>query len=131
MFTLFRPEVASVAEAEAVTGPDTNQPFCPSGAGMDSASEGARLSIIIEADPLADVSPQVESAQKVRFVIPSGNAQVQAGPLHSIPALLSIPVMLYPVIGSLPDRLIVPVPLHQPLFPGMLQAVDPLTVAGG
>ena len=131
MLTLFRPEVASVAEAEAVTGPDTNQPFCPSAGGRVSVRAGARLSTFSEADPVVEVSPQEESAQKVRLVIPSGNAQVQAGPLHSIPALLSIPVMLYPVIGSLPDRLIVPVPLHQPLFPGMLQAVDPLTVAGG
>ena len=98
---------------------------------MDSASVGARLSIIIEADPLADVSPQVESAQKVRFVIPSGKAMAQAGPLHNNPVSPSIPVMLYPDNGSLPDRLMVPMPRHQPLFPGMLQAVDPLTVAGG
>lgn len=131
MLRLFIPEPESLPKAEAVTGPDMNQPFCPSGDGMDSASVGARLSTISEADPIVEVSPQEESAQKVRLVIPSGNDQVQDGPLHNIPASPSMPVMLYPANGSLPDRLMVPVPVHQPLFPDTLQTVDPLTIAGG
>jgi hypothetical protein len=48
-----------------------------------------------------------------------------------MPALPSIPVMLYPPNGSIPDKLMVAVPLHQPLSPGTEQAVVPLTVAGG
>jgi hypothetical protein len=57
------PEVASVAEAEAVTGPDMNQPFAPSGGGMLSVRAGATLSTIIEAEAIVDVSPKVECTQ--------------------------------------------------------------------
>ncbi|MFA5872721.1 MAG: hypothetical protein WC832_02030 [Anaerolineales bacterium] len=63
MFTLFTPEVASVAEAEAVTGPDTNQPFSPSAGGMVSVGAGATLSTIIEAEAIVDVSPKVVCTQ--------------------------------------------------------------------
>ncbi len=31
----------------------------------------------------------------------------------------------------MPERLIVAVPLHQPVFPGRVHVVEPLTVAGG
>jgi hypothetical protein len=57
------PDVASVAEAEAVTGPDTNQPFDPFAGGMVSVKAGATLSTIIEAEAIVDVSPYVECTQ--------------------------------------------------------------------
>ena len=57
------PEVASVADVEAVTGPDMNQPFAPSGGGMVSVRVGATLSTSIEADDIVDVSPKVEWTQ--------------------------------------------------------------------
>ena len=57
------PEVASVADAEAVTGLDRNQPFAPSGGGMVSVRVGATLSTSIEADDIVDVSPKVECTQ--------------------------------------------------------------------
>jgi hypothetical protein len=57
------PDVASVAEAEAVTGPDTNQPFNPLAGGMVSVRVGATLSTIIEADAIVEVSPKVECTQ--------------------------------------------------------------------
>jgi hypothetical protein len=125
------PEVTSVAEAEAVTDPDTNHPFNPSAGGMDRVRVGARLSTIIAAEAIVDVSPHEESAQKLRLVVPSGKVQEQADPLHSMPVLPSIPVMLYPPSGSFPDRLRVAIPLHQPLLPGTVHPVVPLTVAGG
>ena len=56
-------EVASVAEAEALTGPEMNQPFAPSGDGMVSVRVGAALSTSIEAEDIVDVSPKVECTQ--------------------------------------------------------------------
>ena len=57
------PEVASIAEAEALTGPDMNQPFAPFGGGMVSVRAGATLSTSIEAEAIVDVSPKVECTQ--------------------------------------------------------------------
>jgi hypothetical protein len=57
------PEVASVAEAEALTGPEMNQPFAPSGGRMVSVRVGATLSTSIEAEAIVDVSPKVECTQ--------------------------------------------------------------------
>jgi hypothetical protein len=51
------PDVASVAETEALTGPEVNQPFEPFGAGMLRFREGATLSTFIEAEAIVDVSP--------------------------------------------------------------------------
>ena len=125
------PEVASVAEAEAVTAPEMNQPFNPLAGGMDKVRLGATLSTIIDVEDIVDVSPHEECAQKFKLVLPSGNDQAQAGPLHSIPGLPSKPVMLYPTSGSFPERLRIAVPRHQPFSPGKEQTVVPLTVAGG
>jgi hypothetical protein len=44
MLILATPEVASVVEAEAVTGLEMNQPFEPSGVGMVKVREGATVS---------------------------------------------------------------------------------------
>ena len=57
------PEVPSVADAEALTGPDMNQPFAPSGGGMVSVRVGATVSTSIEAEAVVDVSPKVECTQ--------------------------------------------------------------------
>ena len=57
------PEVASVADAEAVTGLEMNQPFAPFGGGMVSVRVGATLSTSIEAEDIVDVSPKVECTQ--------------------------------------------------------------------
>jgi hypothetical protein len=57
------PELASVANAEVVTGPDMNQPFIPSGGGMVRLRDGATLSTSIEAEAIVDVSPKVECTQ--------------------------------------------------------------------
>jgi hypothetical protein len=49
MPTLATPELASVAEAEAVTGPDLFQPFEPFGDGIARVRDGATESTLIEA----------------------------------------------------------------------------------
>ena len=49
MPTLATPDVASVAEAEAVTGPDLFQPFEPFGEGIVMVRVGATVSTLMEA----------------------------------------------------------------------------------
>jgi hypothetical protein len=46
--------LASVAEAEAVTGPDLFQPFDPFGEGMVRVRVGATVSTLIEAEASLD-----------------------------------------------------------------------------
>jgi len=58
-----RPSWHPVAEAEAVTGPDLNQPFCPFGAGIVRVRLGATESTLMEACASSDWSPKEESAQ--------------------------------------------------------------------
>ena len=62
---------------------------------------------------------------------PRGKFQEHVEPLQSIPRVLSIPVIAYPETGSFPESAMVPVPLHQPLFPGTVQEALPETVAFG
>jgi hypothetical protein len=132
MLTPATPEMASVAEAEVVTGPEMNQPLSPS-VPPDGVMEsvGGVMSTFMEAEACKLVSPYEDNAQKVSEVLPSGKDQVQEELLHSIPSELSMPVMLYPVSGSLPDRFKLAWPVHQPLLPGLEQEVEPVTVAGG
>jgi hypothetical protein len=56
MLTDPTPELESEAEAEAVTD-ETCQPFDPSGAGMESETEGGTLSRRMVAEAMAEVSP--------------------------------------------------------------------------
>jgi len=57
------PDVASVADDEAVTGPDLNQPFCPFGAGIVRVKAGGTLSTLMEANASSDSSPKDDFAQ--------------------------------------------------------------------
>ena len=95
------------------------------------------LSSRIIADALRLVSPNVDKAQKSSEVTPSaeyGHTQltVAALVLHNMPALLlSMPVITYPETGSLALRFNFGPPVHQSANPGIVQAVDPATVASG
>jgi len=99
-------------------------------------TDGATLSRLIEAFDIRDVSPLDESAQKLSEVDPSGKFQTQLRvaepPVHRFPNRSdSMAVMVHPETGSFPVRLRVAPPRHQPELPGLAQAVEPFTVAGG
>jgi hypothetical protein len=125
------PDVASLAEAEAVTV-ETYQPFDPSTGGRLRLKVGGRLSTLIETEAFVEVSPKLDRTQKSRLVLPSGKVQAQDGALHNVPGVPSKVVRLKAgASGSLPERERVAVPRHQPALPGRLQVVVPEAVAGG
>jgi hypothetical protein len=82
MLTPATPEVASVAEAVAITGPEINQLFEPFGAGIARAREGAALSTWYAALPGDEdrLPPPVAAAVKEAEPDPSGRACEQEGP---------------------------------------------------
>jgi hypothetical protein len=82
MLTLATPEVASVAEAVAVTGPKVNQPFEPFGAGIARARVGAALSTWYAALPGGEdrLPPPEAAAVKEAEPDPSGTACEQEAP---------------------------------------------------
>jgi hypothetical protein len=79
MLTLATPEVASVADTEAVTGLEMNQPFDPSGVGMVKVGEGATVSTWYEVLPVEEdrLPPPEAVAVKEADPVPSGRDSEQ------------------------------------------------------
>ena len=130
--TLDKPDVES--EPVAVTDVwETYQPFVPFEALMSNPSVGGIVSTSAERDPISEVSPQDESAQKVNSLFPSPSGILQVSPEHAKYCPLSEPSMArmsYPDKGSVPFNASSGVVLHQPLL--KLQFCrELLIVAGG
>jgi hypothetical protein len=95
---------------------------------------GGWLSSLPLAFPIVELSPQVESAQKVKSFWPSESGTLQAAPGQAKVSPLRVPsisVMLCPLTGSLALRTSWALPAHQPLVTAPLQFTLPETVAGG
>ena len=73
------PEVESEPVAVREAG-ETYQPFSPFEALMSNPSVGGIVSTFAEKEPITELSPQDESAQKVRVLFPSFNGTLQFDP---------------------------------------------------